>query len=169
MADFLVAVWSPQWRDFKDLDLQTKARRFAAAAQGAHAAMLAFATRVGMHAPSMLFAAPEYYFVEDDNFGLLTPERRTTVEAIVRVLSGQLNNMVIVPGSINYRTEAGMMAGAVARGRPQRTYVAQSYCPVYANGGLLNRYYKRFNDGTYDNQVDGTPGFQDAYFLAGNH
>jgi len=116
MANLLTAVWGAQWNDFKDESLGQKATRFGNAVGAAHAAMLYLINRMNMPNACMLFVAPEYYFVHNKDFGLLTLTEKKEMEEAIRAVSNSLPAMVIVPGTINYKIDLDMMAGSVAAG-----------------------------------------------------
>lgn len=163
MPNLLTAVWGVQFKDFCDESLGQKAMRFGNAVGAANGVMQSLKNSMDMPTACMLFVAPEYYFVHDRDFGLLTLEEKNEMEEAIRAVSNALQGLVIVPGTINYKIELDMLADTVARGRGTRRYGANSFCPIYCSGTRLLDYYKRSNDNIYDKDCPQ----QDAYFLAG--
>lgn len=149
--------------DFLSLGLGQKWTRFYNAGVAAHAAMTALANSMGAANATFVFLVPEYFFVHDATYGLLTIAEKQNLEGRIRSMSTECDRMVIVAGTVNYKVPVGNLAAVVAQGRANRQYAANSACLVYLNGNRLAAYHKRGNDGNYDDQFPA----HDAYFVPG--
>lgn len=175
MPDLLVAVWGIPWDEFRDFSLEQKWVEMYGAITATEATLTRAAHSMGCRNHTMLFVAPEYYFVHDAEFKPLSFAEAADIQRRLRALSAQFDLLVIVPGTINYRVTATEQDKRtwVANNREPRSHKVISLVPVYFSGSDLYRYYKREADTVYNTdhpQHDAyfSPGMKPATFQCNN-
>jgi hypothetical protein len=143
--DLLVAVWRVQWTEFSTLSLDMRRARFRAVVNSAWLFLDDAAEAMAAVNPLYLFVAPEYYWLRDQHFEPYTADEKDTIEREIAAVSGDSPGMVIIPGSINFKVDAGLLSPFLGG----RTYAASSYVPVYCDGHRIHQYDKRFDDGNF--------------------
>lgn len=149
--DLFATVWQVPTLSRMSEGLATKKLNFTAAVDLAYNAMRAARARMSAKNPVYLFVAPEYYWVKGANLAHFNATEKDDVFDYLRQLSTARDNLVIVPGTVQWSVPKGDYGGNTAKqsvlNLAATKNVAFNTTPVYLNGERVLTYFKKFNDG----------------------